>query len=524
MSDDAISLGAVGWARWMWRQLTSMRTALFLLLLLAIAAIPGAALPQRSIDPGAVAVFIADQGSVGRAMDAVGLFEVYRSPWFSAIYLLLFVSLIGCIVPRVRVYAGSLRRPPAATPKYLTRLPISGQGESESSPEAVLDGAEAALKKAGYRTVRSGDSVAGEKGYLREAGNLTFHCALVGVLVSVAVSHQYGYSGQALVPVGDTFTHSAGTYDVFRPGAAVNSEKLPPFAVTLKSFDVAFEENAGGAQLGQPRDFDADVDVTDASGAKSTQKLRVNEPVSVDGADVFLAGNGYAPRVTIKDAQDKVTYSGTVPFIAQDGMYTSSGVIKVPDHTATQLGIQAVFLPTAVQGKDSLVSVFPDARMPELVIAAYTGDLGLDRGVPQSVFRLDMRRLEPVLEFDEEHGKDLPFRARMRPGASAQLPDNLGTVTFDGFTRYAALSVRHDPGKLPALVFGVLLVAGLIGSLLVRRRRVWFRATPSASGAIVECAALSDSTDPHLADHLAMLSQAAVPQPVAATPEGVPHG
>ena len=38
-------LGPLGWARWAWRQLTSMRTALFLLLLLAIAALPGSIWP-----------------------------------------------------------------------------------------------------------------------------------------------------------------------------------------------------------------------------------------------------------------------------------------------------------------------------------------------------------------------------------------------------------------------------------------------------------------------------------------------
>ena len=37
--------------RWVWRQLTSMRTALILLLLLALAAIPGSVIPQRASTP-----------------------------------------------------------------------------------------------------------------------------------------------------------------------------------------------------------------------------------------------------------------------------------------------------------------------------------------------------------------------------------------------------------------------------------------------------------------------------------------
>ena len=49
----------------MWRQLTSMRTALFLLLLLAIGAVPGSIWPQRSIDPARTADYIADHPTAG---------------------------------------------------------------------------------------------------------------------------------------------------------------------------------------------------------------------------------------------------------------------------------------------------------------------------------------------------------------------------------------------------------------------------------------------------------------------------
>ena len=59
-----------------------MRTALFLLLLLAIAAVPGSIFPQRSIDPARVADYIADHPTAGPWLDRLGFFEVYASPWF----------------------------------------------------------------------------------------------------------------------------------------------------------------------------------------------------------------------------------------------------------------------------------------------------------------------------------------------------------------------------------------------------------------------------------------------------------
>ena len=142
----APALGLVGLLRWLWTQLTSMRTALVLLFALAVAAVPGSLIPQRKVSPIRVSDFIDQHPTLGPIYDKVGLFAVFSSAWFSAIYLLLFVSLIGCIVPRVGVYARALRTPPPRTPRNLARLPAYAtasltDGETE---DEVLDRAAAA--------------------------------------------------------------------------------------------------------------------------------------------------------------------------------------------------------------------------------------------------------------------------------------------------------------------------------------------------------------------------------------------
>src|SRR5690606_23644553 len=88
----APSLGLRGTLLFLWRQLTSMQTALILLMLLAIAAVPGSLYPQRSVNPGLTDTFLEENGRWGEILDALGFFEVFSSPWFSALYLLLFVS------------------------------------------------------------------------------------------------------------------------------------------------------------------------------------------------------------------------------------------------------------------------------------------------------------------------------------------------------------------------------------------------------------------------------------------------
>src|ERR1044071_3858583 len=81
------SLGVIGWARWFWRQLTSMRVALLLLLLLSLGAIPGSLIPQSGIDETKVAEFRKAHTFLAPVNDKLGLFHVYSSVWFSAIYI-----------------------------------------------------------------------------------------------------------------------------------------------------------------------------------------------------------------------------------------------------------------------------------------------------------------------------------------------------------------------------------------------------------------------------------------------------
>lgn len=516
-----VRLGVVGWARWAWRQLTSMRTALFLLLLVALAAIPGSVLPQRGMDPVGTAEYIRDHGRVGQILDTLGFFTVYSSVWFSAIYLLLFVSLVGCILPRIRVYAQRVRAQPASPPVRLDRHTGHGHVQVSGQPVAAMEHVAQTLRAGRFR-VRTAPAmaepvagapgqeplwVAGETGYVREAGNLVFHIALVGLLVSFATSSLLGYSGQMVVPVGESVTHSRFSYDAYRPGKWVKQAWLPPFDLTLADMEVTFEDNTMIGQFGEPRSFKAHVLATDTGGQQYDQVVQVNDPLYVDGVMVSLAGDGYAPKVTVRDGEGNVAFSGLVPMLPQDPMYTSTGVVKVPDAQPQQLGLQTVFLPTAVEGEDGLRSVFPGLELPELVFSVMAGDLGLDAGVPQSVFTLDTDLMQPVL-VTNDNDIQLPYQARLRPGQTIELPQGLGSVEFESVDRYAAFSVRHDPGARWALVSALVALAGLGVSLYIRRRRVWFRVVSAKDGvSVVEYAGWADGTDVQTVKRLTELAR-----------------
>src|SRR5690625_2136272 len=338
------SFGLKEWARWGWRQLTSMRVALILLLLLAVVALPGSFFPQRPTDPSAVATYYSDHPDLAPWLERLGLFNVYGSPWFSAVYILLFISLIGCILPRSIAHIKTMRSGPAKVPRNLTRFPARTQFHTPLAPQEALAKLQVGpFHKVERATGEDKASLAAETGYGKETGNILFHLALVGLLIAMAWGHMVHYRGQALVVEGNSFVNAPLDYDSFDSGPLFDPDSLLPFRFTLDRFTSQFTLDA------RALDFKADVSVHHPGGTSAEEIIRVNDPLDVDGARVYLQGNGYAPHLTVKDADGEVAFAGPVPFLPQDDVYTSTGVLPVPDANLgqTQLGFQGTLLPTA---------------------------------------------------------------------------------------------------------------------------------------------------------------------------------
>jgi cytochrome c biogenesis protein len=504
------TLGTLGMLRWGWRQLTSMRTALFLLLLLSIAAVPGSIFPQRNIDAGRVADYIAQNPTTSPWLDRLGFFDVYASVWFSAIYLLLFISLVGCIVPRTRVHVAALRARPPKAPARLHRLDEHAEVTIDLPPDEALAAARAVLKGKRFRLhAHDATSVSAESGYLRETGNLVFHLALTGIIVGMAVGHVLGWRGDIILAEGDKFASSAGTYNTISPGPWVDTESLPPFVLSLDKLDVEFNETPGRG-FGAPRRFDAQTHLQrDPASPATRETVSVNHPITVDGADIFLLGTGYTPVITVRDAKGAVLYREATPFRPQDSNSRSVGVIMVPSASPKQHGFTGFFPPTADPTfANRPASVFPDAKNPELALSVWEGNL-FPGGAPQSVYTLNTDEMKQVAKADGS-----PALVRLKPGQTYQLPGGRGSITFDSVKRFAGLSVRTDPGAPISLVSAVLATLGLILGLTIKRRRVFVRVRPVAEGVagaagppgadrtpttVVTIGGLSKDSDPGLA-------------------------
>lgn len=481
--------------RWLWRQLTSMRVALILLFLLALASIPGSIFPQRGTSPLRVNEFLKDNPTTGPILDRLYMFDVFASPWFASIYLLLFISLTGCVLPRAIDHYRELRSQPPAAPKNLSRLPIHLEWHSAANSADVISETAASWKKRGWRVRQGEDWLSAEKGYARETGNLIFHLSLLVLLLAVGYGGAVGYRGTVIVREDSGFANNVTQYDTFAPGRIFGADQLPPFSFELKEFEATFQR--GGQQNGAPRAFRAELIVTDKPSAEPRAvTVEVNHPLRTSGITVYLVGHGFAPEFTVRDATGKVVWEDASVFLPQDTAFTSSGVVKVPD-TVPQLGLQGFFLPTVSEDfSNGPVSKFPAADNPEVYLSAWQGDLGLDSGMPQSVYRLDTENMKRI-GIEE-----------LAPGEVWNLPNSGGTVEFTGYRQWASFVITKDPGKGWALGAAIASIIGLSLSLLIPRRRAWLRVTASEDrGNLIEVAGLSKTEAPGLADEILQLSK-----------------
>lgn len=459
-----------------WRSLVSMRTALRLLFLLALAAVPGSLLPQRSLNPSGVAGYYEDHPALAPWLDRAYAFDVYSSPWFGAIYLALMVSLVGCLAPRVRLHVRALRSKPPAPPRNLGRLPVSASFVTAASPDEVYAAARRSLR--GWRVRAYDDGLSAERGYARETGNIAFHLSLLGLLAGVAMGAAWGYRGSVLIVEGDTFVNTPAAYDELHPGRLNTGDDLPPFEVTVDDFRARFLPN------GAPSSYEVDVRWREAAGApERARTVRVNEPLTVRGARVYLLDHGYALHFTAKLPDGTVVYDQWQPFLPDRGSsnLVSDGVVKVADLGGglPDVGLRGRFVPTFARSGQTVFSAAPEALIPAFVYEAYAGDLGLDDGAPQNVYALDTTEMVRT-------GGGVLFLG----DTAARLPGGL-TVEFDGVKDFAVLHVNSDPGKRVVLVASVVALTGLVLSLRVRRRRLWVKAVAGDGGTLVEVGGLA---------------------------------
>lgn len=476
-----------------WRSLRSMRTALILLLLLALASVAGSLLPQIPNSPDRVARYLVDHPLWGDLFWRAGLFDVFGSWWFTLITVLLFVSLVACLLPRSRAAIRAMRQRPVQAREidsFRHVAELAAPGDAVSAVAA----ARRVLSRRLYRVevAPDGAALAADKGALRELGSLVFHWAFVLLLLGVVIGKGFGYTGRATLAEGQTWTDAAVNYDALslRPGRYASGDHTG-VGIRLLSFRSDFRST------GVPMDFVSRVELLDAEGeVAGTEDIRVNHPASFGGLRIFQFGFGWAPVVAVEQAGTSISEGPLVmgQDRAPEGVSQLAmpwrGFLKLPG-LRPQIAVELELWPDSDAFFRSLETGQPQPMLrqnaPFMNYTVWSGRL-----TDPSLRDLDTRSMEEIGSGVIGAGQtvDLEHACLVGGGGAgdetssacpAGTPTTL-TMAFPDLVRYSVLQVTKDVGVPIVLAAAILLLMGLLPALYTSRRKLWVRAEPDRDG------------------------------------------
>ncbi len=489
-----------------WRSLRSMRTALILLLLLALASVAGSLIPQWPVNPQGVLHYREIHPLVGDFYERAGLFDVFGSWWFVLITVLLFTSLVACLVPRTRAAFRAVRQRPIQA-REIDAFRHYTEVSVPADPDAAVASSTRVLRRRAFRVAAdpAQHAIAAEKGAARELGSLFFHWAFILLLAGVVWGKGTGYTGYAVIPDGGTWVDAQANYDgQIRAGRFFGGD-FTGTGIRLRGFEVTY------GPTGMATDFVSHVDLLDADGNLiRSQDIHVNHPAHVAGLNVFQNAFGWAPQL-------EVALDGKALANQKLVMRREPAPPGVPDDAMPWLGYVKV---TSVRPQMAVeVELYPDGR-------AYYLQLTTGRAVPMTT------EFDPVIRFSVWRGPitdpspatlDTTFMKKtasgivgggrtsslengrpVDPGAKAE---GL-SLSFVNLGHYTVLQVSRDRGVPVVLAAAILILIGLLPALYTSRRKVWVRAEPKGTGAVLKVGGFALQRKPQFEEEFTKLVEA----------------
>ena len=477
----------------MWRNLRSMRTALVLLLLLALGSVAGSLVPQVANSPQRVAAMYRDHPLRAAIYERLGLFDVFGSWWFTLITTLLLISLAGCLLPRTRATLRNLRSRPQPAGE-LDGFRHYAERVVAADPAAAASACRRVLRRRWYRlNPPDGEpALAAEKGLGRDVGSLLFHWSIFLLLAGVAWGKGTGFTGFAVIPEGGCWTEAHANYDGQIREGRFFGEDHSGVTVCVRDFEDAY------LPTGQPVDFVTRAELVERpGGTRERAEIRVNHPASLGGVRFYQYGYGWAPVIEIRRDGELIA-SGPVTFqqdAAPRGVSQLAlpwrGVLKLPG-LRPEVGIEFDLWPDSRALLSFLQTGRPTPMLgsfrPVLLYRAYRGDLGLT--VPQRSSVLDKRGLRRWTTGAIGAGQTVDLATgevvRGDPERAAGI-----TVTFADLRRYTVLQVSRDRSLPIVLLAAVLMLVGLLPALYGSRRKLFVRAEADGEGTILKIGGLA---------------------------------
>lgn len=352
-------------------------------------------------------------------MERLGLFAIFTTWWFTALLVLLAVSIVVCTLdrlPRLWRQASEIRvvQPDAF---YDPSLPerAAMTGVSPDAAAAVLRRRRFHLRSAEVGRVTY---LYADRNRLPKLATLLTHAGLVLFLVAAAVTGRLGFEEGLLIAQGE----------------AVPVERLgTPGNLVLKN------EGFSAPRLpdGRFADFSTDLAVYRDGALIARKVIRVNDPLDVAGYSFHQNFFGPAVDLAIRSTGGGVLWDGWVPL---DGVSADRPYGRL-----------------AVPGRDVGLELLLDRKAGEPPLVAVVGSrrTGTD---PDGSAHFDALFIGGV----ETGGTLAPVAADF-------------AIELRSVGAYTGIVAKRDPGLgLVWLAFGLLIV-GLALTFYLPRRRVWIR-------------------------------------------------
>jgi cytochrome c biogenesis protein len=364
------------------------------------------------------------------ALERLGAFTVFRSPWFGMALVVLVISIIICTLDRTpRLWRGvSDVRVVQPEPFYDPILPDRAAMDGVSA-DAVAQ----AMRRHGFRvrqtTTDEGTThVYGDRHQYTKMATLLTHLGLILFLVAAAVTSRFGDEQGLVVTEGGSLTvQSIGT----------------PGLLLIKN--LAFE--APGFETGQPTDFTTDLAVYRDGSQIARKTIRVNDPLSVAGYTFHQNGFGAAPHIVVRDTAGRPLWAGQVPLTDQ-AAGSPHGILAVPGR---DLGLQ-------------------------LLLSRRDDGTGVVLVLPYRVVGTDADG-DPIPE---------NYDPLVLTRGDTRTSDALGiSIGLTEFGEYTLLIAKADPGQGLIWLAFASLIAGITITFYLPRRRLWARRSKDGALALV---------------------------------------
>jgi len=433
---DYVDAGLEG----LWHALTSMRVAMVLMIILAALCVVGSLVIQMTAEQASSDALRADFLSMVRprfggwtgVMDALGLFNIFNSLVFKVLTTALVISLVACTVHRI---PGAWRM--ATKPRvdvgagFFEHAPQREQIVLHATTAEALERVQVVLKKHHYRTLVMDDGTVhlyADRNRFIAFASLAGHVSLILILLGAIIGGTIGYRNPYFA-IAEGTTLATGTED----------------GLQLKLVDFT---DSYYADTGAPSDYASQVVLLKDGQQVAAQTIRVNQPLSYDGATFYQRSFGPAVALTVKDASGTVVYSQGLPLDrgAPDGSDRAAGVVDLPSGEIL-----------AITGTDGTTDKVIQPGQVQVALYSSSTTSATDAKI-----------------FDQGKAQTI----------------GTYTVTFDREAKYTVLSVSRDPGQYLIWLGAFLLFGGFTLVFMMPQRRIWARISSRGAMAVLSVASL----------------------------------